>query len=627
MYAHGATDYSGGPELIDHSKVIREYRERAEACRQMAERLRRAVDRFAALRLAAFAAVLLLVAAAIANPRGRTLFAIAAGAATLVFALLIAQSRRLGAERHRAADIARVNEQAAFRAERDWARIDVQDWGADDADEARSDLDIFGSRSLVQLLPPTSTLGRARLRDWLLQRAAVEDTQARQESVAELSSEPALREELARHAMRARVSAERIARFAAWASTPPAARSRALDIASVLLPAATVGLFMFQSIGLTSTPLWIASLVVVASIAFRERARTGAVLHPAIEMAATTSTYAEMLAIVQQREFRGSHLRALHARLESEPHRSARIGFRRLAEIADWAQVSASPLLHAVLQALLMWDWHIARRLDAWRFRYGESVEHWLATLGEFEALAAFGELAHANPDWTFADVAPHEPEQIEARALGHPLLPPTSRVANDILIGPPGTVQVISGSNMSGKSTLLRAVGLNVVLAQAGAPVCAAWIRCPPVRLYTSIQVHDSLQQGLSYFMAEIRRLKVIIDAAEEAPEVGTPPVLYLVDEILRGTNSEERAVAARIIIQRLLDSGAIGIVTAHDLAMFDAAPIAARVRHQHFAESVEQSPAGERLAFDYRLRPGPTTSRNALKLLAMVGIAGADG
>jgi len=200
-------------------------------------------------------------------------------------------------------------------------------------------------------------------------------------------------------------------------------------------------------------------------------------------------------------------------------------------------------------------------------------------------------------------------------------LLPDGGRVSNDVGIGPPGTVLLISGSNMSGKSTLLRALGLNVLLARVGGPVCADAMTCPPVRLFTSLRIQDSLADGISYFMAEALRLRDIVFAAEASADTGAAPVVYLVDEILRGTNSEERAVASRFVVARLLGTPAIGAITTHDLGVFDVPEIGEHARHAHFAERFTGG-ENERLIFDYRLRPGPATSHNALRLLSLIGL-----
>ena len=195
--------------------------------------------------------------------------------------------------------------------------------------------------------------------------------------------------------------------------------------------------------------------------------------------------------------------------------------------------------------------------------------------------------------------------------------------MTNDVELGPPGTMLVISGSNMSGKSTLLRAIGLNVLLARIGGPVCASSMTCPPMVLRTSLRVQDSLAGGMSYFMAEALRLRDIVFEAEVSRDGAHAPLMYLVDEILRGTNSEERAVAARFIVARLLETRAIGAITTHDLGVFDVPELRGRLHHAHFAERFEQSASDERLIFDYRLRPGPATSRNALRLLQLIGLS----
>jgi DNA mismatch repair ATPase MutS len=203
------------------------------------------------------------------------------------------------------------------------------------------------------------------------------------------------------------------------------------------------------------------------------------------------------------------------------------------------------------------------------------------------------------------------------AESLGHPLLPDDKRVDNDVRVGPPGTLVLVTGSNMSGKSTLLRAIGLNIVLAQAGSVVAAGRFALPPSDLQTSLRVQDSLELGLSYFMAALARLKGVVDAAEhERPE---RVLVYLLDEILQGTNSVERGLAVRAVARHLLEAGAIGVMTTHDLSVAGEEPLASAAELVHFTEHVNDN--GE-MGFDYRLRPGLATSRNALRLMKLIGI-----
>src|SRR5262249_9308664 len=213
------------------------------------------------------------------------------------------------------------------------------------------------------------------------------------------------------------------------------------------------------------------------------------------------------------------------------------------------SDVRHAALLHTPLQLLLLWDFHVLALLERWQRDFGKRARGWLGALGELEALAALADLAHDNPGWAFPEVAPREPVTIEARGLGHPLLPETVRGPNDVTLGPPGTFLLVTGSNMSGKSTLLRAVGVNVVLAQAGGPVCAEKLALPPLDLATSILIEDSLADGISFFMAELLRVRQVVDAADRAAGEGRV-LLYLLDEILRGTNTRERQIAVRRVL-----------------------------------------------------------------------------
>jgi DNA mismatch repair ATPase MutS len=263
----------------------------------------------------------------------------------------------------------------------------------------------------------------------------------------------------------------------------------------------------------------------------------------------------------------------------------------------------------------------VHRALERWKAESGARLRGWLEALGEIEALAALASLAHDHPDWCFP--VPVEEPRLTARALAHPLLAPGAAVTNDVEVGPAGTFLLVTGSNMSGKSTLLRALAMNVVLGSAGAPVCAAEMRLPPVSLQTSIRVQDSLEEGVSLFMAELLALARVVAAARTPSE---RRVLYLLDEILQGTNSGDRRLAARTVLLHLLAAGAIGAVTTHDLALAAAPQLETHAVTVHFTETVIADGGSPRLVFDYRLRPGLATTRNALVLLEMVGLGPVD-
>jgi DNA mismatch repair ATPase MutS len=289
---------------------------------------------------------------------------------------------------------------------------------------------------------------------------------------------------------------------------------------------------------------------------------------------------------------------------------------RRLFRILGFAELrTGAAIFHFPVQALTLWDFHVVFALDGWRRDAGRRVRDWMEAVGELDALSALARIRHDNPGWAAPALDPGP--VLQARDLGHPLIPDDRRVGNDVEIGPPGTLLLVTGSNMSGKSTLLRAVGLNIVLAQSGAPVCAAAMRLPPSDLQTSIRVQDSLELGLSYFMAALARLKGVVDAAEH--ERADRVLFYLLDEILQGTNSAERGIAVRGVARHLLEAGAIGAMTTHDLAIAGEPPLETAARLVHFTETVDEQ---GNMAFDYRLRPGLATSRNALRLMKLIGI-----
>ena len=273
-----------------------------------------------------------------------------------------------------------------------------------------------------------------------------------------------------------------------------------------------------------------------------------------------------------------------------------------------------------MLQFACAWDIHFYDRLEAWREKYGAQVPHWLEAIGWYEALGALANLAHDNPGWVYPEVSASN-DRIAGSQLGHPLIPAARRVCNDVNLGPPGTFLFVTGSNMSGKSTLLRSIGVDTVLANSGGPACAEALSLPPISLWTSVRIVDSLEMGVSYYMAELLRLKQIVDASK-TPQPDGRIICFLLDEILSGTNTAERQIAARRIISLLIERGAIGAVSTHDLDLISESDLAVPAQEVHLAETVHESNGALDMTFDYTLRPGLATTTNALKLMELVGI-----
>jgi len=611
------------PAALARTAPLRELGERARHdARLLAERL----ERVSLGRLGLGALIVLAAAGAIGEPRHRAAFVPALVLALAAFVALLRRSRQLTKRRDGALGRAVVSEQAALRAERRWAEIDPQlwSWPHDDTEHLRTDLDVVGTESLVQLLPTISAaVGAPRMREWLSAIADEDVIRARQASVRELVDAVELREAFELAARGLHLTEARLAAFMEWGQRVGAGEPTWLRIVSRALPALTIACIVASVVWIPIASLALMSAFATLVLATLVRARTREAVLASESGARIADAYAELTSLVQRAEFRTPLLRHLQAALHDDTAARADVALQRLQRIAAWAEVRSSPMMHAALQALFAWDLQVARAVESWRATSGASLGAWFSALAEIECLAALAGLASANPAWTFPALASEAPLLVRARGLGHPLLPDEARVSNDLELGPPGTVLLISGSNMSGKSTLLRAIGLNALLARIGGPVCAEAMTCPPLRLVTSLRVQDSLAEGISYFMAEALRLRDIVVAAEASTQAGATAVLYLIDEILRGTNSEERAVASRFIVARLLRTSAIGAITTHDLGVFDVPEIAKHARHAHFAEQFTGDTGGKRLVFDYQLRPGPTTSSNALELLSLIGLA----
>ncbi len=559
---------------------------------------------------------------------------VALGACALLvvlFLVLVSRHRRLRARERRAETLRSLAEQGLLRLDRKWAELDAalpaaerrEPEVAPDHPYAR-DLDVFGPASLTRLAGPvTSGLGRRMLRAWLLSPAPRDVLEARQAAVTELAPALGFRLDLAALGRLAPPSEEHATEaLVDWAEREPWRSGRWwAEVGAWVLPALVLGLAALE-IWHGAPPWWILPLALQIWLLAHVRRRVAPGFGPVEEGAAALQSAAPQLLLMESARWSSAPLTDLGRRLATagEPaHRSV----ARLVRLADTVQ-SRRGMMYELLGPFLLLDVHLGLALERWRARSGRSVRAWLEALAEMEALSALAGLAHDHPDWAMP--SREDSPVLRADAIGHPLLRPEACVRNDVEVGPPGTFLFVTGSNMSGKSTLLRAIGTNVVLAGAGAPVCARAFSLPRVTLWTSMRVDDSLVDGVSRFMAELLRVRSIVQAADAASP-GGPVVLYLVDEMLQGTNTAERRVAARAVLRHLLGAGAIGSVTSHDLTLADASDLASRRRAFHLREHVEVGENGTRLGFDYVLRPGLATTRNALRLLEAVGLGPIDG
>ncbi len=474
------------------------------------------------------------------------------------------------------------------------------------------DLDLFGGGSLFQLLCTARTqAGEETLAAWLKTAAGPDAVAERQAAVRELQPRVVLREEInvAAEEMRTTV---RPALLAAWAEGEnqfPAVWPRFAAIGFTVLIGATLAAWL--QAGTTLGPP-LAALAAAAVFRYRFHARTTRIMHGADEPSRELLVLGEVCRVLRRESYRTARLQALHAALAAEDrevHDAAR-QLRRVVERHDWQH----NIMFLPIAALLFWDLHCAFAVEAWRRRHGPRVAGWLRDAGEFEALAALATYAWEHPADPFPEIADEEePPVYEAERLSHPLLPAAAAVPNDVALGPAPRVLIVSGSNMSGKTTLLRSVGINAVLALMGAPVRAARLRLSPMTPGATLRIEDSLQAGRSRFYAEVLRLGQIVAAAR------TGPTLFLLDELFHGTNSHDRRDGARGLLRSLLELPTVGLVTTHDLALAEIGDgLAPAARNVHFDDQV----VGGDLRFDYRLKPGPVTRSNALAIMRAVGL-----
>jgi hypothetical protein len=471
------------------------------------------------------------------------------------------------------------------------------------------DLNLFGHASLFQLLSIARTRGgETRLADWLKAPAPIEEVRARHEAVDELRPMLELRERIV-------ILGDDLSsgtnpdQLAAWAIAPPQPfpnwkRSSALIFSLIAL--AALGWFFTANPDAT---LALVSIGLVETIfAFPERRKIVDIVSSVQEPAHDLELFSQILAVLESQKFQSPLLAKLRKDLDVDGHpASTRIA--RLRKLTDMLDSRENPIVRA-FGPLVLWTTQLGMAIEAWRAENGRYVPGWLNAVSEIEALASLASYAWEHPSDPFPEFSTNE-AIFEGDDLGHPLLPDERCVRNSITLRAPLRLLIVSGSNMSGKSTLLRTVGINTALALAGAPVRAGRLALSPLSLGASIQTTDSLEEGHSRFMAEILRLKQIL----ELPR----PALFLLDELLGGTNSHDRALGSEGLIRALLDRGAIGLVTTHDLSLaLVADDLGSAAANVHFEDRLENG----RLVFDYRMRTGVVTRSNALDLLRAVGL-----
>jgi hypothetical protein len=473
------------------------------------------------------------------------------------------------------------------------------------------DLDVFGRGSLFELIDAARTAtGEKTLAGWLLAPASPEAVLARQDAVRELCTRLDLREDLALlgEDVRAEVHADALSQ---WGSAPDIPFAPVLRPLALVLALAAIGSLAAFLAGIIPLSPFFVVLACDAVFIALVRKRVARVFESVETPAADLRVLSLMLERLEREQFHSPLLRDLRAKVDVE-HRPAS---QRIARLERWVELmdSSDHILVRALAPVILWREQIAMGIEAWRREAGPQVGGWLEALGHFEALSSLAALSYERPAWVFPVLSDGGP-LFEAQALLHPLLPVARSVANDVFIGDDLRLLIVSGSNMSGKSTLLRAIGLNTVLAWAGGPVAAGGLRISALQVGASLRAVDSLQDGRSRFFAEISRIRQVMDLA-----AGDRPVLFLLDELLSGTNSHDRRIGAAAIVKALVERGGLGLITTHDLALAEIEQDLGRAgRNVHFDDQIIDG----RIEFDYKLREGTVVRSNALELMRAIGL-----
>ena len=471
------------------------------------------------------------------------------------------------------------------------------------------DLDLFGPASLFELLSIARThAGEDRLAAWLKAPSELSELRLRQEAIEELRGRLDFREAIALAGTE--ISGIDTESLSSWATRPALLRAAWARIVAPLLALAAVWSGTSWLMGGSIGP-FVAVAIIEAIFAASFGRKIRQIVHSVDRPSGELDVLMQALLLVEREPVSSKRLATLRGTLESHnvPASKAIKRLHQLSEMHEWQH----NLLFGIVAPFLLWSTQIALAIEAWRREFGSHVPEWIQTLGEYEALDSLAAYAYEHPSDPFPAFIDDGPGTFEGIGLGHPLVPAAQMVSNDVqLTGV--RLLIVSGSNMSGKSTLLRTVGINAVLALAGAPVRAQRLTLTSLSLGATLRIQDSLQAGRSRFFAEISRVRRIVDLAK-----GPRPLLFLLDELLQGTNSHDRAIGAAAVLRTLVARGAIGLITTHDLALTSMADdFEGRAINVHFEDQFD----GGELAFDYRMRHGPVTRSNALALMRTVGL-----
>lgn len=532
----------------------------------------------------------------------------------VAFAALVFAHRAARRSYSRAMRAAEFYRRGLARIEDQWPGTGQQGQRFDDPHHVyAADLDLFGRGSLFELLCTVRTrMGEECLAGWLKSPASRAVIRDRQAAVSDLKDRLDLREELALSGEHADVGLHPAA-LLEWAESPNTLIAPVLFWMGLLLPVVAVASAVYWAVSGLQAPFFATLLVEAATLAVVRRS-IDRVLDGSETAFADLRLFSDLLLRVERESFAAPLLQQLLAKLSSHARKASQV-IGSLSTLVSFAGSRRNQAI-ALLAVPLMYPLNVALAAERWRREHGQVVRSWVEVIGEFEALLSLATYAFEHPEDSLPELADADaPASFAGTELGHPLLPHARCVRNDVILADATRILLISGSNMSGKSTLLRTVGINTVMAMAGAPVRARALRLTELQIGASIRINDSLHEGSSRFYAEITRLRQLFDLTGG----GGRPLLFLLDELLQGTNSRDRRSGAEGIVRALVARGAIGLISTHDLALTDISGLQRdALRNVHFQDELENG----RMIFDFKLRDGVVTKSNAMELMRSIGL-----
>jgi Flp pilus assembly protein TadB len=530
------------------------------------------------------------------------------------FLILLRKHQVIRRERDLAHQLTFINEDESARLRRQYRRPETGALFMAATHPYAGDIDVFGPHSLFRLLNRTHTWeGQIRLASWLLSPSSADTIRLRQDAVQELVPQLDWRQQFEALARIEETIGRSPESLIDWSEGPHRPVPSHVNAGRFVVPAVTIALFIAWLTGYVPGVAVLASLG-VSWLALRQTAeQVKGLSEQTAELSTALKTVNTLFMQAEQVSGDTVQLKAIRQALSSQDQKASD-AVRELASLAEGLNFRLNPYFHFLVGIASLWDWHYLIRLTNWRKLHGNALRRWFDALGELEALNSLAGFAYAHPTYATPTITDGE-LTLDLFAAAHPLLAPGRSVANSLTMAGSGKTILITGSNMSGKSTFLRTVGANVVLALAGAVVSAERFNCSVVQVFTSMRTQDSLEESTSSFYAELKRLQALITLTTTP---STLPVLYFLDEILKGTNSADRHRGAEALIRQLHKTTASGFVSTHDLELGQLTNASGFIRNYHFQSDLRD---GE-LLFDYQLRPGVCTAFNASQLMQAIGI-----